>query len=75
MKQSSKTTILKFKTMILINEKTDETNRMYDTKIKIFVTQKFLLSNKTQIEKFNYFSTNSIAVDASNKKNSHLKVY
>ena len=37
MKQSSKTTTLKFKTTILINEKTNEANRMHDAKIKIFV--------------------------------------
>ena len=39
--------MLKFETTILTNEKTNETNYMYDAKIKIFVTQKFLLLNKT----------------------------
>ena len=52
----------------MINEKTDEANRMHDAKMKIFVTQKFSSSSKTQIEKFDHFSANSIAVDASNKK-------
>ena len=47
MKQSSKTTMLKFKTTILINEKINEINHMHDAKIKIFVIQKSSLLNKT----------------------------
>ena len=68
MKQSSETTTLKFETTILTNEKTNEINCMYDAKIKILVTQKFSSLNKTQIEKFNHFLTNSVAIDASNEK-------
>ena len=68
MKQSSKTTTSKFKTTILINKKTDETNRIREQKIKIFVTSKFSSLNKTQIEKSDHFSTNSIAVDASSEE-------
>ena len=68
MKQSSKTIILKFETTTLTNEKTDEINRMHNAKIKIFVTSKSSSSNKTQIEKFDHFLINSVAVNASNKK-------
>ena len=39
---------------------------MHDAKIKTFVTFKFSSSNKTQIEKFDYFSINSIAINALN---------
>ena len=38
MKQLSKTTALKFETMILLNEKINEMNRMHNAEIKIFVT-------------------------------------
>ena len=65
-KQSSKTTTLKFKTTTLIKKKTNETHYMHDAKMKTFVTFKFSSSNKTQIKKFDYFSINSIAVDALN---------
>ena len=41
---------------------------MHDAKMKIFVAQKSSLLNKTQIEKFDYFSANSIAINASNEK-------
>ena len=68
MKQSSKMIMSKLETTILTNEKINETNYMHNTEIKIFVTQKFLSSNKTQIEKFNHFSVNLITVDALNKK-------
>ena len=60
--------MLKFETTILTNEKINETNCMHDAKMRILVTQKFSSLNKTQIEKFNHFSTNSIAIDALNKK-------
>ena len=39
--------MLKFKTTILINEKTDEVNRMREQKMKTFVTLKFSSLNKT----------------------------
>ena len=53
---------------ILINEKINEANCMHDTKMKIFIILKFSSSNKTQIEKFDHFSTNSVAIDALNEK-------
>ena len=68
MKQSSKTTMLKLKSTTLTNEKINETHRIHDAKLKTFIISKFLLLNKTQIEKFNHFSTNSIAIDTSNEK-------
>ena len=68
MKQSSKMTMLKFKTTILTNKKINEANCMHNAEMKTFVTSKSLSSNKTQIEKFDHFSTNSIAIDASNEK-------
>ena len=61
-------TTLKFEMTILTNEKTNEANRIYDVKMKIFVTQKFSSSSKIQIKKFNHFLTDSIAVNASNEK-------
>ena len=60
--------MLKLKTTILTNEKTNEANYMHDTKMKTFIISKFLSSNKAQIEKFNYFSTNSIAVNVLNER-------
>ena len=66
MKQSLKMIMSKLKTTTLINEKTDETHHMHDAKMKTFVTSKSSLLNKAQIEKFDHFSTNLIAVDASN---------
>ena len=60
--------MLKFKTTTLINAKIDETHYMHDAKIKIFIILKFSLLNKTQIEKFNYFLINSIAINALNEK-------
>ena len=50
MKQLLKMIILKFKTTILTNEKTNEAHRMHNTKMKIFITLKFSSSNKTQNE-------------------------
>ena len=41
---------------------------MHDAEMKFLITSKFSLLNKTQIEKFNYFSANSIVVDASNEE-------
>ena len=68
MKQSSKMITSKFKTTTLTNKKTNETNRIYNAKMKTFVTSKSSSLNKTQIKKFNHFSTNLIAIDASNEK-------
>ena len=68
MKQSSKTTILKFETTILTDEKTNEANCIYNAKIKIFVISKSSSSNKAQIKKFDHFSTNLIAIDALNEE-------
>ena len=67
--------MLKFKTTTLTDKKTDETNHIREQKMKTFVLSKFLSLNKTQIEKFDHFLINSITVDVSNKKNSHLKVH
>ena len=64
-KQLSKTTMLKFEMTILTEKKTNKAHHMHDAKMKIFVTFKFSSLNKTQIEKFNHFSTNLIAIDAS----------
>ena len=68
MKQSSETTTLKCETTILAHEKINKTNCMHNAEIKISVTLKFLLLNKTQIKKFNHFLTNLIAVNALNEK-------
>ena len=68
MKQSSKTTMLKFKMTILINEKINEKHHMHDAKMKTFITSKSSSLNKTQIKKFDHLLTNSIAVDTLNEK-------
>ena len=44
--------------MILINEKTNETNYMRELKMKTLITLKFSSLNKTQIEKFDHFLIN-----------------
>ena len=75
MKQSSEITILKFKMTILIKEKINKTHYMHNVKMKIFVTFKFLSSNKTQINKFDHFLTNSITINILNPKNLHLKIH
>ena len=60
--------MLKFKTTILTNEKTNEMNRIHNAKIKISVILKFLSSNKTQIKKSDHFLMNLITIDALNEK-------
>ena len=68
MKQSLKTTTSKFKMTTLTDEKINEANHMRKQEMKTFVILKFSLLNKTQIEKFNHFSANSVAVDVLNEK-------
>ena len=58
--------MLKFKITTLIEEKINETHYMHNAKMKTFVTFKSLLLNKTQTEKFNHFSINSIVIDVLN---------
>ena len=67
--------MLKFDTIFLFDKDLDGTNDIRDVKIIIFVTLKFSSLNKTQIEKFDHFSANSIAVDASNKKQYVFKIF
>ena len=68
MNQLSKTIILKFKTTLLFDKDFDETNDIRDVKMITFFILKFSSSNELQIEKSDHFSTNSIAIDASNKE-------
>ena len=57
----------------MFDENLDETKNIHDLKMITLVTLKFSSSNETQIEKFEHFLTNSIAVEISSQKQSAFK--